>query len=72
MTTADLITREINHLSDDQQRQVLEFAQTLPRRPAGYTLQQIRQIGLIFSAEDLEEIRKAVEEDCERVDAQSW
>jgi len=71
-----LIEQVIKHMQSlpyESQRRVLEFARALalstPRGVPGHTL--LRFAGSI-SADDVERIRKAIEQGCEQVNANEW
>ncbi len=63
----------MENLPVEKQRQVLEFARTLASRPikgvAGRVL--LKYAGTIEES-DLELMAKAIEDGCERVDANEW
>ena len=67
------VVEELKGLPDEQQRQVLEFARSLtistPRGTPGRDL--LKFVGTI-PKESAELMRKAVEEDCERIDTNEW
>lgn len=67
------LTNFLGRLPVSQQRQVLEFARTLvaapPRGVPGADL--LRFAGTI-EADDLDKMTQAIEEGCERVDADEW
>ena len=72
MTTTALkqeVTERLDSLPPEDQRRVLELARSLTeRRPAGVAGRDLlRFIGTIEKT-DLDVMRKAIEEDCERVD----
>jgi len=65
----DLIA-QVENLSTHHQRQVLDFAKSLaPKGVAGKNL--LRFEGAI-PADDLEQMSKAIEEGCEKVDIGEW
>jgi ABC-type molybdenum transport system ATPase subunit/photorepair protein PhrA len=72
MTTTNLILEEVNRLSDDQQQRVLEFARSLATRPAGVPLADLMKFVGTIPKEDLLEMQRVIEEDCERIDAEGW
>lgn len=67
------LTTYLGRLPVEQQRQVLEFARTLvaapPRGVPGANL--LRFAGTI-DAGDLESMSQAIEDGCERIDADEW
>jgi hypothetical protein len=76
MTTTALkqeISERLDSLLPEDQRKVLDLARAL----AGRKTHGVRGRDLIpytrgFSKDDLEVMRRAVEEDCERVDLSEW
>jgi hypothetical protein len=69
----DEIVSQLDSLSDAEQRRVLEFVHALasasPDSLSGRGL--LRFVGLI-PADDLALMAKAIEEECERIDASEW
>ena len=67
---------EIDKLSPEQQKKVLEFTYKLrssslpPGIPGEVLLERAREIN--FDPEDLAEIAAAIEEGCERIDWDGW
>jgi hypothetical protein len=80
MTTPSLkeqIIAELDNLSPEQQRQMLEYARGLgqqstlpPGIPGEVLITRAKEIN--FAPEDLEEIARIIEEDCERIDWDEW
>jgi hypothetical protein len=69
----EAILEQLDRLDADKQRQVLEFARGLARpkgEPGWQLVQHAREIQ--FPHEDLEEMRLAIEEECERIDLDEW
>lgn len=74
------VLEQLDALDAEGKRKVLDFSRELSAREASVRLP--RPVGdtggalLAFAgtipAEDLEEIRRAVEEDCERIDEEGW
>jgi hypothetical protein len=63
------IDKELDSLPIEDQRKVLDFTHALiERKTTGVRGQDILPFTLGFSPEDLEIMRQAVEEDCERVE----
>ena len=74
MATQPLQSRlfeEIRKLPDQAQRRVLEFVNSLTNRSGEPGANLIASVGMI-SAQDLEEMKKAIEEGCEQVDSNGW
>lgn len=66
---------EVERLETSDQRRVLAFARTLATsRPRGVSgadfIKRIQE--LRFDPELLEQMERAIEEDCERVDSDDW
>jgi len=67
------IDRELDSLPLEDQQKVLDFTRALTeRKTTGVKGQDILPFTLGFSPEDLEVLRQAVEEDCEKVDMSEW
>lgn len=69
------ILNQIDRLTPDQQREVLDFVLSLEEGlPEGIPGRDMaaRAIAINFPHEDLEEISRAIEEDCETIDWESW
>jgi hypothetical protein len=64
----------VHRLKPEEQQQVLDFARALPgsSRPRGVPSSSLLKFGGLFPKEDWEEIMKAIEEDCERIDYDEW
>ena len=73
-TTIQEIVQQLENLSPGQQRQVLDFTLELSgESPKGISLQELREFAAgLFSPEDLEQIKRAIEEDCGQIDASEW
>ena len=66
------IDKELDSLPLEDQRRVLDFTRALTvRRAPGPGKQKLHSFDLGFSKEDLEEMKRAIEEDCEKV-RYSW
>ena len=62
------IQRQLSGLSAEQQRRVLDFARSLPRNPIkGVKPELLRQFIGSIPVEDLEEMKTAIEADCEGI-----
>ena len=67
------ILEEINGLPRDQQRRVLEFARTLAlSAPAGIAGKELLRFGGLIPPDDLRRMSAAIDEGCERIDADEW
>lgn len=65
----------VHLLKPEEQQQVLDFARTLPgkTRPRGVPASQLFKLAEgLFEKADVEEMMKAIEEDCERIDYDGW
>jgi len=72
MTTTALkqeVTERLDSLPPEDQRKVLELARALTeRRPAGVPGKDLLRFMGTIEKTDLDAMRKAIEEDCERID----
>ena len=72
MTTTALkqeVTETLDSLPPEDQRKVLELARALTKRqPAGVAGRDLLRFMGTIEKTDLDVMRKAIEEDCERVD----
>ncbi len=67
------ISESLDLLPPDDQRKVLDLARTLAeRKTRGVKGSDLLPFTQGFSKEDLEIMRKAVEEDCEKVNLSEW
>jgi hypothetical protein len=67
------ISEKLDMLLAEDQRKVLDFARALAeRKTRGVKGSDLLPFTQGFSKEDLEVMRQAVEEDCERVDLSEW
>ena len=67
------VMRQLETLPEDLQRQVLEFVQAmqmLARR--GAPGKQLRQFAGAIPPHDLELMRQAIDQECDRVDLDEW
>jgi hypothetical protein len=76
MTTTALkqeVTERLDSLPPEDQRKVLELARALTeRRPAGVSGKGLLRFMGTIDKTDLDLMRTAIEEDCERVDDSEW
>ncbi len=69
----DEIVRRLDGLSGDQQSRVLEFVERLDSsRRDGVTLDDLQPLVGTIDGKSAEEMAAAIEEACERVDADEW
>lgn len=65
----------LHRLKPEEQQQVLDFARNLPgsKRPRGVPASQLFKLAEgLFEPSDVEEMMKAIEEDCEKIDYDEW
>jgi hypothetical protein len=74
MTFDRELLEQVHKLDEDQQRRVLEFARILAQasQVRGESGHSILQSAGLFHDEDLDEMARAIEEDCERIDWSGW
>ena len=65
---------QLDDLRREQQQKVLDFTLALkkPPQPIGEPAENLLQFIGLFPKEDLEEIARAIEEDCEKIDYDEW
>jgi hypothetical protein len=67
------VTRQLDNLSPDLQRQVLAYVQALAQTfPKGVSGKKLLRFSGILEAEDIQAINQAIEAECERVDVNEW
>jgi hypothetical protein len=67
------LLRELELLSQPLQRKVVEFAHSLTQeKPRGIPGDQLLRFAGTMSEEEAKEMMTAIEEDCERIDANEW
>jgi hypothetical protein len=64
------LIEQLNRLDPSQQQRVLDFARELATatRPQGVPASKLKQFAGLIPKEDLAEMKRAIEEDCERID----
>jgi hypothetical protein len=67
----DQIIAQMERLADPQQRQVLDYARALGL-PAGRPGTDLLRFAGTIDKEDLDAMSRAIEEGCERVQADAW
>jgi hypothetical protein len=72
-TLKQVITEQIQDLTEEEQRRVLEFVRSL-HRPKGVSGKEFleRTKDIRISPDDLELMRQAIEEEFEKVDPNEW
>lgn len=71
-TQNDLL-KEVEQLSPPLQRKVVDFAHSLAQaRPRGTPGRQLLKFAGILSPEEAKAMMDAIEEGCERIDANEW
>ena len=67
------VVRQLETLPENLQRQVLEFVQALQLlAQRGVSGKQLLQFGGTIPPDDLELMRRAIQDECERVDLDEW
>jgi hypothetical protein len=67
------IVERVHELPAAQQRLVLDIVRSLAsQRPQGVPAKDLLALAGVISAEDAREMVAAIEEGCERVDADAW
>jgi len=70
---AERIKEQVDKLSLEQQRRVLEFAQALAlAKPRGATWAELLPFAGSIPRDQLKQMSDAIEEGCERVDENEW
>ena len=72
MSTKELILEALSKLDDGAQESVLRYARSLSSRPRGIAFADLRALVPVMPKEDADEIQRAIEEGCERIDDESW
>ncbi len=72
-TLVDKVVEQLKVLPEELQWRVLEFTRALAGSvPHGAPGQQLLQFAGTIPLDDLQTMREAIEQDCERVDANEW
>ena len=72
-TTIQEIVERLDKLTPVQQKQVLNSVLSFLGEPIrGISGKELLEFSGLFPPEDLEEIKRAIEEDCGHVDASEW
>ena len=72
-TALQEIVQRLEKLSPGQQREVLAFTMELSGElPEGTPIKEFLKFAGTIPLEDLEEMKQAIEEDCEQVHASEW
>lgn len=67
------IIERLGRLPIDQQRRVLEFVQALTSQEAiGVSGKEMLRFAAMIDPEDLKEMEKVIQEECERADLNEW
>jgi ERCC4-type nuclease len=67
------ITERLKNLSPEKREQVLEYTRSLGDAPRRNALKsELWRFRNTFSPEEAEEIKRVIEEECERVDPDGW
>ena len=69
----DQIVKQVETLTEEKQMQVLEFVENLQVSiPLGIPGKELLRFAGAIPANDVDLMLQAIEEDCERVDADEW
>ena len=71
LSVREQIIYQLERLTPEQQQQVLEFTTRLVR-PRGVPARSLLRFAGRIDPDDLQKMEKAIEEDCERIDADEW
>ena len=72
-TTIQEIVERLEKLTLGQQQEVLDFTMELSGElPEGTSIKEFLKFAGTIPLEDLEEMKQAIEEDCEQVHASEW
>ena len=63
---------ELDRLDEQKQQRVLEYARRLSSWPRPLRVEDFEQFAGQFDPEDLNQMERAIEEDCERIDPDEW
>lgn len=67
------LTAVLDRLNEQQQRQVLAFAQRMSKpAPPGVPLRSLLKFAGVLSPEEAAEMTKAIEEGCGQIDHEGW
>ena len=67
------VSKQLDNLSPDLQRQVLAFVQALAQSfPKGVSGKKLLRFSGILKPEDIQAMNQAIEAECERVDENEW
>jgi hypothetical protein len=66
------LLKRINQLSEEEQRQVLKFANNLPPSDQKEHAAHFLDLAGTLDHESAQEMLQAIEEDCERIDTNEW
>ncbi len=73
-TTIQEIVQRLENLSPGKQRQVLDFTlEVSGESPKGISGKELLEFAAgLFPPEDIEQIKRAIEEDCGQIDESGW
>jgi hypothetical protein len=73
MAIADEVVEQLRGMSQPLQRQVLEFARSLAKAEVrGTPGQQLLRFAGSIPSDNLQLMREAIEQDCEKIDVNEW
>jgi hypothetical protein len=68
----DELLKRINQLSEEEQRKVLNFTTNLPTSSSKSSPAKFLDLAGTLDSQSAQEMLQAIEEDCERIDANEW
>lgn len=69
----DELLEKLNMLSTEEQQEVLDFTRSLAdKKLVGTPKRELLKFAGLIDKEDLNLMRRVIEEDCERVDPNEW
>ena len=73
MTLKATLQKVLDSLPEDRQREVLDFARSLGQtKPAGVRWEDLRRFAGTIDKDELRQMADAIEQGCERIDANEW
>ncbi len=66
------LLEELSRLPSDRQQRVLDYARTLAAGRVGLPGKELLSFSGAIESGDLEEMARAIEEACERIDSNEW
>jgi hypothetical protein len=72
VSIVEAVVEQIKALPENLQLRVLRYARTLVPTPPGVSGRQLLRFAGAISSDDLRVIQDAIEQGCERIDADEW